>query len=101
MLDVTKAEAAALRAKPFPIQGHDPITWEAAEVAYRTYVKHGGSGQSLEMLARRGGFGLCEFACFHQGHLPGNRWDFGERDPHLACIRRAFQGAEPGKAGQS
>lgn len=36
------------------------IPWGLAEVAYRNYVKHYGSSQSLERLAERGGFGWSE-----------------------------------------
>jgi hypothetical protein len=62
--------------RPFPIQGgnetekrgqqsryrYAPCTvpWWLAEVAYESYVKSGGRGQSLERLAERGGFGRYE-----------------------------------------
>lgn len=51
-----------------------------AERAYVEYLKHGGSGQSLERLAERGGFGLQEFACLFAGHYPGE---------HPRCIQDA------------
>ncbi len=62
--------------RAFPIQGgnetqkmgeqalrsYRPCTvpWWLAEVAYESYVKSGGRGQSLERLAERGGFGRHE-----------------------------------------
>ena len=65
----------------FPIQDAAPVRWELAERAYHEYVKHGGRGQSLERLSQRGGFGLQEFACFYQGHMP--------MSGHRACIEVA------------
>ena len=73
-----------IRNKPFPIQGQRPvgpkskerppirlprttISWEMAEIAYSSYIKRGGAGQSLERLAERGGFGLSELAFFLLG----------------------------------
>lgn len=63
------------KVRPFPIQGNDAerdaagrmrysrpstIPWWLAEIAYESYVKSGGRGQSLERLAERGGFGRAE-----------------------------------------
>ena len=36
------------------------IPWEFAEIAFRAYEKKYGSGQSLETIAVRGGFGVEE-----------------------------------------
>lgn len=36
------------------------IPWSVAERAYEVYSKRYGTGQSLERLAQRGGFGACE-----------------------------------------
>lgn len=47
--------------KRFPIQGGLTITWAAAERAYAAYSRSFGTGQSLERLAERGGFGVLEF----------------------------------------
>lgn len=44
----------------FPIQGGSPIPWAVAERAYEAYSKQYGSGQTLERLAERGGFGVGE-----------------------------------------
>ena len=49
----------------FPIQGGLTILWVAAEVAYESYARHYGGGQSLERLAARGGFGLHEFVSLY------------------------------------
>ncbi len=46
--------------KPYPRF----ITWATAELAYSVYIRHGGSGQSLEMVAERGGFGATEMDKF-------------------------------------
>lgn len=44
------------RAPPGPRQ----IPWSVAEIAYGAYSREHGTGQSLEQLAERGGFGWCE-----------------------------------------
>jgi hypothetical protein len=53
----------------FPIQGQrvgrvlvpaGQVPWAVAKLAYQTYAKHYGTGQSLERLAERGGFGWTE-----------------------------------------
>lgn len=50
----------------FPIQdGHPGVPWSAAEVAYKSYSRQFGTTQSLERLAKRGGFGLHEFSCLY------------------------------------
>ena len=50
--------------RAFPIQSdlrpsreRSTIPWWLAEVAYKHYVSRWGTGQSLEQLAERGGFG--------------------------------------------
>lgn len=50
----------------FPIQAQDKlpassIPWWLAEEAYAQYSHHYGTGQTLERLAERGGFGRIEF----------------------------------------
>jgi hypothetical protein len=44
------------KAAPGPLR----IPWSVAEKAYCQYARHYGTGQSLERLAERGGFGLGE-----------------------------------------
>ncbi len=62
----------------FPIQGEHfndervnrpagQVPWGVAELAYKVYVKECGSGQSLERLAERGGFGWTELVNLLQG----------------------------------
>lgn len=57
--------------RPFPIQEDirtattptrpaSSIPWWLADVAYKAYTERYGSGQSLERLAERGGFGRDE-----------------------------------------
>lgn len=53
--------------RPFPIQEESynrgpacTIPWWLAEEAYRFYAQQFGTGQSLERLAERGGFGRNE-----------------------------------------
>lgn len=65
----------------FPIQRSTPIPWELAQRAYDTYADLFGTGQSLECLAERGGFGLQEFACLFAGHYPDSE--------HRDCVLRA------------
>jgi len=76
--------------KMFPIQGHtDPETririlagqvpWSVAEQAYKAYaVRH--ERQSLEMLARRGGFGWGELVQLLRGpnHYVGHECSLPE-----------------------
>lgn len=47
--------------KTFPILGGKSVLWEDAETAYETYHKHF-PGESLEQLAKGGGFSPEEFA---------------------------------------
>lgn len=58
--------------KRFPIQAPDDTSsrytypeyrtcsWALAEIAYRRYAEQFGTGQSLERMAERGGFGALE-----------------------------------------
>lgn len=95
------------RARRFPIQGGPCVPWSVAEVAYATYYAHHKS-QTLERLAERGGFGIQEFACLHQGHMPGARAPhmsgnqhgrpMNEADGHAQCVAAAF--ATAALAGQ-
>ena len=48
----------------FPIQQYGTIPWCVAEEAYRVYLARYHSGQSLEQLAARGGFGVEEMGMF-------------------------------------
>jgi DNA primase len=73
--------------KMFPLQtsrdakaGPVSIPWSVAEVAYGEYAKRYGRGQSLEHLAKRGGFSWCEMDEFH----PGWREEVSE----IASLRR-------------
>lgn len=58
--------------KMFPLQtsrhaptGPRQIPWSVAEIAYGEYSRRYGTGQSLQRLAERGGFGWCEMDEFH------------------------------------
>jgi len=57
--------------KRFPIQDGLTIPWSLAEIAYVMYQRLYGSGQSLEELAKRGGFGVTELAVLLAGRKPG------------------------------
>lgn len=57
----------AVSERRFPIQDGGTIDWASAEHAYLTYVKFGGSGQALERVAERGGFGIAEFCLLYRG----------------------------------
>ena len=46
----------------FPLQKSEDLPWEVAEEAYLEYSKRYGDQQSLERLAKRGGFGGSEIA---------------------------------------
>lgn len=59
----------------FPIQNGPSIPWDMAEIAYATYSKMHGTGQSLKRLAERGGFGWSEFL-----HLYFNDGKFKQTD---------------------
>jgi hypothetical protein len=52
----------------FPIQDVGAIPWSLAERAYQRYSQLYGTGQSLERLAERGGFGLAELGYLLRGH---------------------------------
>lgn len=51
-----------MRNKPFPMLNGPSICWETAEKIYERYTKLFGTGQSLERIAERGGFGWDEVA---------------------------------------
>ena len=62
--------------KMFPIQGQGRkagtrwyVSWKMAEEAYEVYKFHYGSDQSLERLAKRGGFGLLELQWLLEGKI--------------------------------
>ena len=76
--------------RPFPIQGHgygenekksSTIPWWLAEIAYEDYEKYG-SGQTLERLAERGGFGRQELVALLRQSLkrriPTEKWIDGK-----------------------
>ena len=70
----------------FPIQGGSTVSWAAAERAYESYVMCYGRDQSLERLAERGGFGLCEFAdLYNGGNGRGRLLSEGQITLILAC----------------
>jgi len=77
-----------LDTRPFPIQAATPyraktgqvvypkrsfIPWWLAEEAYRHYVNIFGSSQSLERIAKRGGFGRAELLALLRQEDPTNR----------------------------
>lgn len=51
----------------FPIQSGLTISIDAAMLAYDSYVKHYGTGQTFLRMAERGGFGLLEFVDLYYG----------------------------------
>jgi hypothetical protein len=55
----------------FPIQNTGTVPWRFAERAYVSYARRYGTGQSLERLAERGGFGLMEFAYLYYDNVQG------------------------------
>lgn len=59
-----------LEEKRFPIQRVGTIPWYEAEIAYKTYREIFHNDQTLEVLAKRGGFGLAEFCCLYMGKNP-------------------------------
>jgi hypothetical protein len=51
--------------KLFPLIGtKNTVLWTDAEKAWPAYARSGGSDQPLEVVARRGGFGIEEFVYF-------------------------------------
>lgn len=94
--------------RPFPIQGgcetekrgekarrsYVPCTvpWWLAEIAYESYVKSGGRGQSLERLAERGGFGRYELVALIRRELEhGRKEGFVElRDRLMEVVPQTF-----------
>lgn len=82
--------AHPLRARPFPIQRGEPITWGQAEWGYRCYAAMVGTLQSLERLAERGGFGAGEIRLYAQ--------DVVRNAPRrLAVMRRNVHGLPRGE----
>ena len=76
----------------FPIQSSivPNVPWVQAEVAYQNYFRlsggHAGATvQTLDQIAKRGGWGLPEFACLYQGHLPK-----GDIVHMFGCIAQTF-----------
>ncbi len=70
--------------RPFPIQGgfcdrpklyYDPCTipWWLAEIAYVYYHERYTNDQTLEVLAKRGGFGREELIAFLRGRSPSDK----------------------------
>lgn len=57
-----------------PVKRYPPslIPWWLAEKAYKTYSQKFGTGQSLERLAERGGFGREELIWLLSGASPEN-----------------------------
>lgn len=76
----------------FPIQSSvvPSVPWRQAELAYQQYFRLSGGHagaivQTMDDIAKRGGWGLSEFACLYQGHLP--KGDI----PHMfGCIAQTF-----------
>lgn len=58
LLSLVKSQEAP---RMFPIQKGPAIPWDMAEIAYATYSRMYGTGQTLQRLADRGGFGWYEF----------------------------------------
>ena len=70
LLDAAREENERLQGnRPFPICGSPGMTipWSVAQQAYLGYAKDGGSGQSLERVAERGGFYVEELDKYHPG----------------------------------
>ena len=69
------------RQRMFPMlpRGSAPIPWEVAEAIYRTmYVPLYGDDQSLDSIAKRGGFGHGEIEAF--ADQMGRRLNSGEEE---------------------
>ena len=54
--------------KPFPMQDGPPIEWSEAEKIYQIYCCLFSDYQSLERIAKRGGFGYREIECLKKKH---------------------------------
>ena len=50
--------------KMFPMQDGDDVTWKEGEQFYHLYAERYGTEQSIETIARRGGFGHSEIELF-------------------------------------
>ena len=74
----------------FPLLDRNaPIPWRVAEIAYVGYVRRYGTAQSLETLARRGGFDQDEMDTFYPG------WQFIGRESgghYMKETERAISG---------
>lgn len=53
----------------FPMLDGPDIDWETAEKIYKMYSALYGTGQSLERLAERGGFGWSEVRIIQQDYI--------------------------------
>lgn len=62
-------------ARMAPVQRGFPIPWSVAEAAYEVYAHINGSGQSLERLCERGGFGVGELTAYLFARpFPRDQW---------------------------
>lgn len=82
-LDSAGREARSLVPRLFPIQNVGLIPWSLAERAYVDYARRHGTGQSLERLAERGGFGLAELGMYLSS--PRGRLDGTASELNLCC----------------
>jgi hypothetical protein len=74
----------------FPLLGGGSIPWSVAEEAYPDYARRYGTSQSLETLAKRGGFGPDEL----DQHLPGWR----EKASEVSVLRAQVEKLQAFKA---
>lgn len=97
VLDVIKfVEGLTMAEKMFPLQpsrdkrpGPLSIPWSVAEKAYGVYAGLFGRGKTLERLAERGGFGVCEMDTLY----PAWRAEVDEITRLRAVIGRAYENA--------
>jgi hypothetical protein len=76
----------------FPLQSKvvTSVPWDQAQVAYDQHFRlsggHAGANvQTMERIAKSGGWGLAQFACLYQGHTPKGH------NPHMFdCIAQTF-----------
>lgn len=84
----------------FPLQSTTvpSVPWEQAQIAYDNHFRlsggHAGAPvQTMDQIAKRGGWGLPEFACLYQGHMPKGH------APHMfGCIAQTFYSVGQGAA---
>lgn len=64
---------------------NNKIPWRLAEIVYEGYSRRYGTGQSLERIAERGGFGILEIADYLLAELKAR--DEAHKDCHIVARR--------------